>query len=110
MVMHDIEQAGEGNIDHLVSGPSGVFMIETKLRSYNERQLSKAKRQAAKLHDELDVWVTPVICLAERTGERPPYKHAGVWIVRRDQLVGWLGEQRNQVLPFERLARYADRL
>jgi hypothetical protein len=110
MVMHDIEQAGEGNIDHLVSGPSGVFMIETKLRSYNQRHLTKAKRQAAKLHDELGIWVTPVICLAERTGEKPPYLHAGVWIVKRRDVVDWLKNQHNKVLPFERLARYADRL
>jgi hypothetical protein len=51
--MHDIEQDREGNVDHLVSGPSGVYLIETKHRRYADDQLRKAKRQAAKLHDEL---------------------------------------------------------
>src|SRR5450830_286772 len=32
IAMHGIEQAGEGNIDHLVSGPTGVFMIESKAK------------------------------------------------------------------------------
>jgi hypothetical protein len=67
-VVHDIPQPGEGNIDHLVSGPSGVFMIETKRWEYDAWHLRKAKRQAAKLATELGVWVTPVICL----GTTPP--------------------------------------
>lgn len=108
-VMHDIEQDREGNVDHLVSGPSGVYLIETKHRRYADDQLRKAKRQAAKLHDELGVWVTPVICLDQRR-QREPYRHHGVWIVCRDRLSGWLRAQRNPVLEFERLARFADTL
>lgn len=92
-VIHDLEQAGEGNIDHVVSGPTGVFLIETKHRRYEENHLRKAKRQAAKLHDELGVWVTPVICLDQRAS-REPYRHQGVWIVCRDRLVEWLRAHR----------------
>jgi hypothetical protein len=53
--MHDIERPGEGNIEHVGSGPGGVFLVETKLRSYKDDQLVEAKRQAARLHDELGV-------------------------------------------------------
>ena len=109
IVMHDIERDGEGNVDHLVSGPSGVYMIETKHRRYEEGQLRKAKRQAAKLGGELGVWVTPVICLDKRR-ERAPYRHQGVWIVCRVRLCEWVKTQHNQVLDFERLAAFADRL
>ena len=97
VVMHDLAQPGEGNVDHLVSGPSGVFMIETKWRRYEDRHLPKAKRQAKKLHDELGVWVTPLICLATRAVARP-YCNSGVWIVGRKQLVDWLRIQRNPVV------------
>jgi nuclease-like protein len=107
-VMHDIEQAGEGNIDHLVSGPTGVFLIETKARRYKDVQLVKAKRQAAKVHDELGVWVTPVICLHERGGEA--FMHRKVWIVPHRVLLPWLHAQRNHPAEFERLARFADQL
>ena len=109
-VMHDIEQDGEGNVDHLVSGPTGVYMIETKYRRYDEQaHLRKAKRQAAKLHDELGVWVTPVVCLDQRRGQNP-YRHHGVWIVCRENLAEWVASQRNPVLEFERLAAFANGL
>ena len=88
IVMHDIEQSGEGNVDHLVSGPNGVYLIETKLRRYQAAHLTKAKRQAAKLKTELGVWVTPVICLDQRRGR--PFRIEGVWIVPREQLLDWL--------------------
>jgi hypothetical protein len=107
-VMHDIEQRFEGNIDHLVAGAGGVFLIETKARRYTDPQLRKAKRQAAKVHDELGVWVTPVICLHQR--DEQPRKTAGVWIVPHPHLLDWLRGQRNTAVPFERLARFADSL
>lgn len=106
VVMHDIAQAGEGNIDHIVSGPTGVYLVETKERRYEDRHLTKAKRQAAKLHDELGVWVTPVICLCERDSE--PFRTHGVWVVPRQHALTWLCSQRNRPVVFERLAQFAD--
>jgi hypothetical protein len=97
-VVHDVEQGAEGNVDHLVSGPTGVYLIETKLRRYDSAHLVKAKRQAAKLHDELGVWVTPVICLAKRE-DLEPFKTQGVWIVPGGRLVAWIRAQRNRPGP-----------
>jgi len=108
VVMHDIEQMGEGNIDHLVSGPTGVFLVETKFGWYQDVALKKVKRQSARVHDELGVWVTPVICRAR--SEKAPYRHSGVWIVARTDLVGWIRGQRGRRVEFERLAQFADRL
>jgi hypothetical protein len=106
IVMHDVEQAGEGNIDHIVSGPTGVFMIETKARRYEDAHLRKSRRQAAKLHDELGTWVTPVICIADRKGK--PFRHDRVWVVPRVQILDWIRRQKNPQAPFARLAKYAD--
>lgn len=108
-VLHDIPQKFAGNIDHLVSGPSGVYMIETKHRRYQKEDLRKAKRQAAMLRDELGVWVTPVICLDQR-GDRDPYRREGVWIVCRTRVLVWIQVQRNRALEPDRLAAFADRL
>jgi hypothetical protein len=109
VVMHDIEQHGEGNIDHLVSGPNGIYLIETKFKSYRPEQLVKAKRQAARLGRELGVWVTPVIVLPKRSGK--PYQHDRVWIVKgTTSLASWISTQRNTAVDFERLARFADSL
>jgi hypothetical protein len=88
-VAHDLRQESEGNIDHLVSGPNGVFMIETKHRGYRIADLQKARRQAKKLKDELGVWVTPVICLDKRRA-RAPYRDRGVWIVSRTRIVDFV--------------------
>jgi hypothetical protein len=107
-VMHDIEQRGEGNIDHLVSGPTGVFLVETKLRRYRPPDLVKVKRQAVRLNAELGTWITPVICLHERQGR--PFKTEGVWIVPRSEIRTWTRGQRNTPVPFEQLARFADGL
>jgi hypothetical protein len=107
-VMHDIEQHREGNVDHLVSGPTGVFLVETKHRGYRAGDLVKAKRQAVKLHAELGTWITPVICIHVREGRA--FKHDGVWIVPQHTLLEWIRGQRNATLPFERLARFADAL
>jgi hypothetical protein len=84
-------------------------MIETKARSYLDKDLREATRQATKLGRQLDVWVTAVICVHDRANTQP-LRHKGVWIVPHDSLLEWISAQRNQTLPFERLARFADGL
>jgi hypothetical protein len=108
VVMHDIKQNHEGNVDHLVNGPTGVFLVETKFRGYTPKDLIKVKRQAVRLNAELGTWITPVICLHVREGRA--FKHEGVWIVPQHALLDWLRAQRNASVPFERLARFADGL
>lgn len=108
VVMHDVEQAGEGNIDHIVSGPTGVYLVETKASRYLDGQLTKAKRQAAKLHDELGVFVSPVICLHTRRGK--PFKTHGMWVVPRPEIIDWLRSQHNRPVDPARLAGFTDRL
>jgi hypothetical protein len=108
VVMHDIEQVGEGNVDHLVSGPTGVFMIESKTRHYENGDLAKATWRAKNLRKQLGVWVTAVICIHERTGNL--FRQKNVWIVPEPALLDWIREQKNRPVPFERLARFADTL
>jgi hypothetical protein len=108
VVLHDIPEAGAGNIDHLVSGPNGVYLIETKTRAYGPQHLTKAKRQAATLGRALGVWVTPVLCLARR--DDAAFRHDGVWVMSPQELAPWLRDQRNEPVQFERLARFADAL
>jgi len=57
---------------------------------------------------ELGVWVTPVKCLRVRKGK--PFRTQGVWVVPHERLLDWLREQHNHPVPFERLARFADRV
>ena len=105
IVLHDIPFAGQRNIDHLVSGPNGVFLVETKFGSYLPVHLNKARRQAAKLSGELAVQVTPVLCV--NASEDGPYRHGGVQVVGFDALLPWIRAQRNPPVEFERLAHFS---
>ena len=107
-LIHDVEWHSRGNVDHIASGPTGVYLIETKANRYENRHLGKVAHQARELHDELDCWVTPVICLHSRKGEA--FKKGTVWIVPHAKLLDWLRAQHNQIVDFERLARFADGL
>jgi hypothetical protein len=108
VLMHDVARPGAANIDHVASGSTGVFVIETKHRSYLERHLRRTMHQALALHRELDIFVTPVICLERRS--YGPVCHRNVWIVGKNELLPFIRSRRKAQLPFERLATWADRL
>lgn len=109
LVLNDLMFGGEGNLDHLVSGPNGVFLIETKPTRYESSQLTKVKRQAARVHDELgNHWVTPVMCAGSR--RKKPYKHDGVWITGSNNIVQLITSLNGKPVDPERLYRFTDRL
>ena len=107
--MHDIEQPGKGDVDHVVCGPTGVYVVKTKARRYLEKDLHTATRQATQLAQELGVWVTPVICVYEGVDARP-HQSKRVWIVPRESLLEWIQGESNQTLPLDAFARFAGRL
>jgi hypothetical protein len=106
IVMHDVMFGGEGNLDHMVSGPNGVFLVETKFKRYEMHQLTKVKRQAARVHDALGHFVTPVMCAGVR--EKRPYKHERVWIAGRGQLAELIRGIEGRPVDPERLFRFSD--
>jgi hypothetical protein len=108
IVMHDVMFGGEGNLDHIVSGPNGVFLVETKFKRYEMHQLTKVKRQAARVHDALGHFVTPVMCAGVRN--KRPFKHEKVWIAGRGQLADLIRGIEGTPVDSERLFRFADSL
>jgi hypothetical protein len=102
VVLHDRRQpGGRGNLDHLVIGPSGVWLIDSKVR----RARLKVRRghvwagdylldagpvttQAARVAEGLEVAVTPVVAVH------------GSGLRRRGKVVGGV-----RVLPARRLVR-----
>jgi mannose-6-phosphate isomerase-like protein (cupin superfamily) len=101
-VVRDIGLEDDDAIEHLVSGPTGVFLIEATYGRYTDEHLQGLRRRAAELFQELDTWVTPVICLAGRSWQKPRRKEK-VWIVRRGQVAKWIAGRRNPVLESEQL-------
>jgi hypothetical protein len=114
--VHDLRD-GRGNVDHVVLGPAGVFLLDSKkwagtivvdgddlvvtneldpADSYRDPgRLAIARGQAARLNAEIRArsgqspWVEPVIVI---WGTFPARVHAGrgVTVVHGRELVGWL--------------------
>src|SRR5689334_12696541 len=123
----------ESNLDHVVVGPGGLFLVDTKNWSGNvtawdgglyqhlghgtERTSQSRHAEVLKVHGmasymavETGLPTTPVICLAgpneEKFGE--PQFIKGVWVVPMSALVSWL-ESRPVVLDREAAARAVTR-
>ena len=101
-VSRDSDTGDDGTVAHLVSGSTGVFLVEARRGRYENKHLEEARRRAEELFHELDTWVTPVICLAGRSW-RGPRREEKVWIVRRSQIAKWISGRRNPVLGSEHL-------
>jgi hypothetical protein len=103
LVVLDIEQ-DDGTMMHLVSGPSGVFLIEARRRRCPTDDLILTRERAEDLRAELETWVTPVICL---TGPfaRGPRRREKVWMVSRRRIASWIEGRRNPVLEGRPLLR-----
>jgi hypothetical protein len=96
-VRHDVSLPFGGNIDHVVCGPSGAFIIETKTSRYLDKDLPIARRRAKWLSTQLeDHWVTPVICLVNR--EQKPFEHDRVWVMGAAEVREWLERHRGRPL------------
>ncbi len=107
--------AREANLDHLVIGPSGVYLIDAKSRAgrlvewegglwqHTTRagnavseslagELAKVHGMAAAMAEASGLRVMPVLCLAgAREAEfGAPQQVRGVWVVPVSRLVAWL--------------------
>ena len=88
-VEHDLDHIVPGNVDHLVRSPTRAFMVETKFRAYHDRDIPKARRDAATIARRLGIsWVQPIICLATRS--YGPLNVRGVIVVGLDQLLPFI--------------------
>jgi hypothetical protein len=89
IVEHDLDDVVAGNVDHLLRKGDCVFLVETKFCSYVDRDLRKARRDAAQVARRRQVrWVQPIICLATRT--YGPRKVGRVVVLGLDELLPYL--------------------
>ncbi len=116
-VEHDVQQDGRANLDHVLTGPSGIFLLETKnlagtisvedgvlvarqfddpdeiyrYRSLAPRLRGQAKELSARLHDESGrrTWVNAVAVV---WGHFPQslVSHESVTYIHGDRLAHWL--------------------
>jgi hypothetical protein len=124
----------QANLDHVVIGPSGLYLVDAKNRagmvvawdgglfqhtsrggspisSTLSRELAKVHGMAAYMAAESGLAVTPVLCLAGRQEAEfgAPQALRGVWVVPVSHLVTWL-QSRPPVHDHDRVQRMATRV
>jgi len=93
LVLHGYKKDRGGDIDHIVCGPRGAYVIETKSYGYLGGDAGQTAINAWWLREKLSVqWVTGILCVNE---ERQPEKKGKIWVVSHGDLVDWLSRQRN---------------
>jgi hypothetical protein len=111
-IRHAVRWSGRGDIDSVAIAPTGVgFAIETKTRTYDERQLGRVLAQARWLRRRRRRWcrsgALAVLCVVRAAGvERV---ECGVLVVSIDRLVPVLweaanGVERDRLAQLDRLA------
>jgi hypothetical protein len=105
-VEHDIQRPGEANLDHVVSGPNGVYLVETKSHWFKPGAPKRAKRQAKWLRYEIGVWVTPVICILRR--REGPIQVDGVSVVPAHGVLDWIRAQSNKPADPDQFKAWVD--
>lgn len=130
--VHDLRD-GSGNVDHVLFGPAGVFLLDSKKYagtllvegdeivvineldpsvSYRDRSmLPRVRAQAARVNAELRarsgrrVWVAAVVVV---WGDFPERVHAGdrVTVVHGRELLGWLTTRPSRGADFAALAAH----
>jgi hypothetical protein len=100
LVLHGHKREWGGDIDHVLSGPRGVYAIETKSYGFRRRDLRQPAWNAAWLKERVGIsWVTGVLCVNE---DRPPTLEGKVWVMGYRELRPWLETRRNPTIAPDR--------
>jgi hypothetical protein len=109
-VHHDVP-LGQGNVDHVVIGPGGVFTVETKstprpvqVREIHGRLLAQAQSESRRVAALLESAaagpepagppVEPLLVFTRAEIDRPGRRRKGVRALPADGLVPWLRHRR----------------
>ena len=99
-VIHDAS-LGQGNVDHILIGPAGVFTVETKshpgpvrVGRLHGRTLSQAQAQRKAIERVTGASVEPLIVFSRAWVDRPLTRRKGVRVVPARMLLGYLTRQR----------------
>jgi hypothetical protein len=92
-VLHDLQSVLPGNVDHVVCGPTGALLIETKSRTFRTSDLTRTKDAARRVAAQTGTrFVIPVICLHLRPDVQ--WRQDGVDVVGIDRLADFIRSRR----------------
>lgn len=93
LVVHGYKKDRGGDIDHILCGPNGAYIVETKSYGYRARDIRQTAINAWWIREKLGVrWVTGVLCVRE---SRPPVIKGKIWVVSHDDVIKWLGTRHD---------------
>ncbi len=128
VTLHDLRLPGSpSNVDHLVVGPTGVFLLDTKVhdgtvrygsgtlwrgRFPMRREFEALALEAARLGAVLDAPVVTAMCFAEGDLPRRHLSVDGVRVLTPGELLPFIADRAATVLPHEveRLVQEATRV
>ena len=114
-VLHDRYKPGStANLDHVVVGPPGLFVIDAKnwkstplrldergmsLRGYRKDEELRGAADCARvvlqraIGAHYDLPAAGVLAFVQEMGLKSPVEHHGVWILQSEHLLAWLTSQ-----------------
>jgi Nuclease-related domain len=119
---HAIHDAslGQGNVDHILIGPAGVFTVETKshpgpvrVARIHGATIAQAQAQQRAIARVTGVEVEPLIVYSRAWVDRPLARRKGVRVLPARMLAGYLDRRRASMSPEQveqAQARVADAL
>ena len=105
---HAIHDAslGNGNVDHILIGPAGVFTVETKshpgpvrVARIHGATIGQAQAQQRAIARVTGVEVEPLIVYSRAWIDRPLARRKGVRVLPARMLAGYLGRRRATLSP-----------
>ena len=105
---HAIHDAslGNGNVDHILIGPAGVFTVETKshpgpvrVARIHGATLSQARAQQRAIARVTGVEVEPLIVYSRAWVDRPLARRKGVRVLPARMLAGYLDRRKARLSP-----------
>lgn len=101
-VLSNLRKDWGGNVDHVVCGPGGAYVIETKSGHYSGKAGGQAEANARFVRFKLRRnWVVPIVCVGQ---EQEPIKKGQVWVMSPPHLHDWLFARRDQAIEADTAA------
>jgi hypothetical protein len=106
-VIHDAS-FGQGNVDHILIGPAGVFTVETKshpgpvrVADVHGATLRQAQAQRKAIERVTDVPVEPLLVFSRAWVDKPLARRKGVRVAPARMLPGYLERHHATLAPAE---------
>jgi hypothetical protein len=105
LVIHDAT-LGNGNVDHILIGPPGMFTVETKshpgpikVSRLHGATISQARAQARAIEQVTGIQAEPLVVFSRAWVDKPMARRKGVRVMPARMLIGYLQKRSPRLVP-----------